>query len=105
MCRTASPGCALCPAPKSGRPRSEAAVMQRNPSTCAEDNAREWLMSVLRIAQAAGDLVHAKALRLIVKGFDERVRAGRGRAQQVSAQLAPKPAGQRERQVRRTHHA
>ena len=40
----------------------------RNPPAVVEDSAadRERLKSVLRIAQAAGDIVHAKALRLIV---------------------------------------
>ena len=50
-------------------------VMPRNLPAVVEENAacRERLVGVLRIAQAAGDIVHAKALRLIVKGFDERV--------------------------------
>ena len=51
--------------------------MPRNSPAIVEDDAtnRERLIGVLRIAQAAGDLVHAKALRAIVKGFDERLRA------------------------------
>jgi hypothetical protein len=63
----------------------------RSPPAVVEDNAadRERLIGVLRIAQAAGDIVHAKALRLIVKGFDERVRAARRR--RVSAQVELKP--------------
>jgi len=52
---------------------------------------RERLVGVLRVAQAAGDIVHAKALRLIVKGFDERVRAERRRHNVVPAQAGPKP--------------
>ena len=65
----------------------------RSPSAVVEDSAvdRERLIGVLRIAQAAGDIVHAKALRLIVKGFDERVRAERRRHRVVPAQAGPKP--------------
>ena len=77
--------------------------MPRNFPAVVEDNAgdRERLIGVLRIAQAAGDIVHAKALRLIVKGFDERVRAERRRHRRVPAQVGPKP----HRPGRGTRHA
>jgi hypothetical protein len=67
--------------------------MPRNSPTAVEENAanRQRLVGVLRIAQAAGDIVHAKALRVIVKGFDERVRAERRRHRRVPAQVGPKP--------------
>ena len=38
---------------------------------------RERIVSVLRLAQAAGDYYHAQALRLVLKGFDDRLRAAR----------------------------
>ena len=69
--------------------------MQRNPSADVEDSAaadRERLIGVLRVAQAAGDLFHVRALRLVLKRFDERTRAARcRRPRQVSAQVEPKP--------------
>jgi hypothetical protein len=64
----------------------------RNLPAVVEDSAadRERLIGIVRIAQAAGDIVHAKALRLVVKGFDERVRAERRRHRRVPAQAGPK---------------
>ena len=42
---------------------------------------RERLVGALQVAQAAGDFYHIRALRLVLKRFDERARASRlGRA-------------------------
>jgi len=38
---------------------------------------REHLIGVLKLAQAAGDTFHIRAMRLVVKSFDERARAAR----------------------------
>ena len=55
--------------------------MPRNSPAVVEDSAadRERLISVLRVAQAAGDLFHVRALRFVLKRFDERTRAARRR--------------------------
>ncbi len=38
---------------------------------------REHLIGILRLAQAAGDTFHIRAMRLVVKGFDDRARGAR----------------------------
>ena len=36
---------------------------------------REHLIGVLKLAQAAGDTFHIRAMRLVLKNFDDRARA------------------------------
>ena len=43
-------------------------------ATAAE---RKHLIGILKLAQAAGDTFHIRAMRLVVKSFDERARAVR----------------------------
>ena len=53
--------------------------MQRNPLAVVEDSAadRERLKGILRLAQSSGDRFHIRALRLVLKAFDDRAKAAR----------------------------
>ena len=51
----------------------------RNLPAIVEDSAadRERLKSILRLAQSSGDRYHITALRLVLRAFDDRLRAER----------------------------
>jgi hypothetical protein len=57
------------------RPHHPQAIRTHSGEESAAD--RERLVAVLQAAQAAGDIFHIRALRLVLKGFDDRVRAAR----------------------------
>jgi len=51
----------------------------RNPPAAVEDSVadRERLKGILRLAQSSGDRYHVQALRLVLRAFDDRLRAAR----------------------------
>ena len=58
--------------------RDALAPLPARPTTLDDTAAhRGHLIGILKLAQAAGDTFHIRAMRLVLKSFDDRARAAR----------------------------